>query len=225
MDYTKLSYQNLSKQQRNIRKFLSWIFQSTTNIVVDSLENVPESGALIVAINHLHIIDTPLGIAVFPRQAVVFVKDKWRHVLVVNWFLTNIGNAIFVGKSNPMAFNQAMTVLKSGGVLGMAPEGTRSKNGKLNKGHTGITRMSILAQAPILPMAIYGHENIWDDWKKFKRPSIYVKIGKLIIPPVINDKKSIFLEQIRDFTELAMFELASLLPAQYRGTYGEKEKL
>lgn len=225
MNYTNLDYQNWSKLQENIRKFLLWIFQSTTNIVVDGLENVPESGAVIVAINHLHIIDTPLGITLLPRRVVVFAKEKWRQIPIVSWFLVNVGNAIFVGKSDSTAFNQAITVLKSGGMLGMAPEGTRSKNGKLDKGRSGISRMSIIASAPILPMVIYGHENIWDDWKKLKRPSICVKIGKLILPPIIPDEKSISLEHIRDFTELVMLELATLLPAQYRGSYGQKENL
>lgn len=201
---------------------LQWLFlrlihlliKCTSQLDIDGLDNVPPNGAFVVAVNHLHLIDTLLGIGILPRRAVPFVNAKWKRT-PVRLILAPLGGAIYSGKSDAHAFRQALIVLRSGGVLGIAPEGTRSRTGQLSSGKPGVVRLAMEARVPILPMVMSGQERATTYWKRLRRAPIRVRIGKLIdLPANIATK-----DEIASWVIYVMVNLARLLPREYRGEY------
>ena len=183
---------------------------------VEDVEHIPETGAFVLASNHLHILDPALGLICVPRRMVGIVKDKWRRP-PFNWFLMGMSDIIFVGNSNRHALFQATRVLQAGGVAAISPEGTRSPTGALGKGHVGAAFVATRAPAPVLPAVIYGQEHAMEYWKRLRRVPVYARIGTLIeLPPGKADR-----EQLEAFTEQIMMAIADLLPPAYRGIYAE----
>jgi 1-acyl-sn-glycerol-3-phosphate acyltransferase len=193
------------------------LFRCLCRIEVAGLGNIPQSEGVIIAINHLHLLDTPLGICVMPRKTVPFVNVKWRR-FPINWLLASLGGVIYVGKSDSDAYFQALRLLRNGGVLGFAPEGGRSKTGGLMVGRTGLARLAIEAPTSVLPMAMFGQEHAAQYWRRLKRVPINVCIGQALVPPSGPPTDVL----LRDFTDAVMLALAAMLPVEYRGVYAER---
>jgi 1-acyl-sn-glycerol-3-phosphate acyltransferase len=217
IDYSTLDYSSFSFPERLIRIILKLLLLVLVRIHVDGLENVPRSGSLIVAINHLHIIDVVLAGCIVPRRSVVLAKGKWQRSAFTRWLLTFGGNAIFIEDTNAHAYHQALAVLNAGGVLGIAPEGTRSLTGGLGQGLPGMAKLATQADVPILPMIMYGQEQSGKYWRRFRRVPIEVRIGPQVALPPGRPTK----EQLLIYTDYIMTVLASMLPRKYRGVYTE----
>jgi len=101
----------------------------------------------------------------------------------------------------------------------MAPEGTRSGDGRLQKGHDGMTFIALRADAPILPMAITGGEHFWANLSRLRRTSIKVVIGQTFRFSV--GQKKFGRTVMGKITEEGMYQLASLLPPERRGVYSD----
>jgi 1-acyl-sn-glycerol-3-phosphate acyltransferase len=186
-NYRLIDYDRFSTSQSLYRWVSRGIFAVIAKMDVMGTENTPRRGRCIVAINHLHLLDTPIGVTFLPRRVVVFVKSKYKRVPIVGFFLRSVCDAIFAGPSDQSAYSSAVDVLSSGGVLGTSPEGTRSKTGQLAKGHTGIARLAFETQSPTLPMAIYGQEQCTAYWRTLRRVPVFVRIGVPIGPSHITD--------------------------------------
>lgn len=220
IDYASLDYSRWTPLQRFLQRLLRLIVRLTMRVRVEGLERFPPEGPLIVAPNHIHLFDVPLLFCYLPRRTVVFVADKWQRVPVVNWLLEYVGNGIWVRRGEPdrKALTAALQVLRAGGVLGLAPEGTRSRTGGLQPGKTGIAYLATRAPAPILPVALFGQEKAVQCWRRLRRPEVTVRFGELIHLPPGKHKTS----QLEAYTEEVMIALARLLPPEYRGVYAEK---
>ena len=129
---------------------------------------------------------------------------------VINWPCFQLTKT-----SDQDAFLRALTVLRSGGVLAMAPEGTRSRSGGLGKGRTGMIRLAIQAHAPILPMAMYGQDQVMRSCRRLRRAPIHVHIGQPIDLPADVTHPG----QVRALADEVMAKLAALLPSEYQGEY------
>jgi 1-acyl-sn-glycerol-3-phosphate acyltransferase len=101
--------------------------------------------------------------------------------------------------------------LKGGGVLGVAPEGTRSKTGQLIQGRSGVAFIATRADVPIVPAALWGTEKIM----KRPRPHVYARFGKPFRLPEGRAKG----DQLDAYTERIMCAIAALLPESYHGVY------
>jgi 1-acyl-sn-glycerol-3-phosphate acyltransferase len=113
------------------------------------------------------------------------------------------------GERDAWAFDHAMEVLSRGLVLGMFPEGTRSKGHGLRPAKTGAARLAIGSGAPILPVALFGTQTLF---KKFPTKSlIHVRFGELVHP--FPNETALAL------TDRVMFEMARMLPPSARGAY------
>ena len=218
IDYGSLDYQRWTPLQRIVHwiiRFLVWLL---TKVTIEGLENVPAQGGFVLAVNHLDYLDAPIIFAKMPRRMVVFAADKWAKTPFSGWILSHVGTAIYVDRGAPdrKALAAALTVLKAGGALAMAPEGTRSPTGGLTEGHTGVAYLSTRSAAPILPMVAYGQEQSDLYWKRLRRVPVCIRIGPLIHLPAEKART----EQLHQYTEQLMLTLASMLPEQYRGVYG-----
>ncbi len=177
-------------------------------------------GPLLVVTNHLHWLDPPIVFAILPLRTTVFAGEKWGVHPIFGPLFRAIGNAIFVnrGEVDRQALGKALAVLNAGGVLGIAPEGTRSRAGVLQRGRSGTAYLASRTGAPILPIGISGQEKAFRSLLRLRRPTIRVVVGEpFTLPGTPNRVKG---DQLDAYTEQIMRRLAELLPPEYRGVYG-----
>ena len=194
----------------------------STFLDVDSSEvaRIPMEGPLIISTNHINSLDAPVGFShLHPRPMTAFVKaETWD-----NWFMKFLFNAwdaipIKRGEVDFDAFRMAEEALKQKKIVIVAPEGTRSKHGRLNQGYPGIALLAIRSGAPILPVVFYGNENI-KDLRIGKRTKMVIKVGE---PYMIQlNGRSLDRESRKQLTDEVMYEIARILPEENRGVYSD----
>jgi 1-acyl-sn-glycerol-3-phosphate acyltransferase len=205
---------------RALRAVTAWIMRLLYRWDVRGLENAPASGATIIVVNHLHLLD-PFAVApYFTRQIVTLATDKWKRNLLVRTILRWAG-VIFVkrGEVDREALKDCLEVLKAGNVLAIAPEGTRSRRRGLQQGKPGVSYLAMRSNAVIVPVVYWGIERL-REWAPWRRPLVHVVIGKPFRLPKTEGKVST--DQLEELTELVMLELGRLLPESYRGIYTER---
>lgn len=200
-----------------VRAIVKVLFGVLSDWRVSGLENVPECGPYLVISNHLSAFDAPLIMATLPAPVTVFAASTHRHDLVIGEVMTRLG-AIWVrrGEVDRQALRSAIQVLEAGGIVGMAPEGTRSKTGALQPGKIGAAYMATRAGVPLLPLALVGTETIAPQLKRLRRPSLMVTIGRPFRLPTTGRVGPPELDQ---YTDQIMRTLAAMLPEKYRGVY------
>jgi 1-acyl-sn-glycerol-3-phosphate acyltransferase len=153
-------------------RLLKWLIVFVVRVVyrpeVRGLEHVPAQGAVILASNHLSFIDSVLIPLVVPRRVVFLAKAEYftgrgPKGWLMRRFFTAIG-AVPVQRGNGRAARQsldtALSVLTSGGAFGIYPEGTRSRDGLLHRGHVGVARLALTSKAPVVPVGIIGTDKL-----------------------------------------------------------------
>src|SRR3984885_9192020 len=131
---------------------------------VEGLEYVPQSGPVILASNHLAVMDSFYLPLVVRRRITFLAKSEYFTGTGIKgwlsrWFFTSVGQVPIDrtdADSAQAALNTAKRVLDRGKVLGMYPEGTRSPDGRLYKGKTGLARLALQTQVPVIPVAMIG---------------------------------------------------------------------
>lgn len=197
----------------------SALFNAICRVETEGQSNIPETGPLIMASNHLHLFDPPLVLAAMPyREVTVLAAEKWAETWPVNWLLKSI-EAIFVyrGEVDREALNKCLAVLEKDGILGLAPEGTRSRSGTMQRAKPGIAYLATKADVPILPLGISGPNQIFAEWKRLRRPRIVVRFGQLFkLQPVHGRHKG---EQLQARSDEVMRRIAALVNEDLRGVY------
>lgn len=197
------------------------LFRLLCRIEAHGWSNVPEKGPFIIATNHLQFFDPPLLIAGFPyREVTPLAAEKWEDSWPISWLLKSVG-AIFVrrGEVDRGALDKCLAVLQGGGILGLAPEGTRSPIGKMQRGKPGIAYIATKGAAPILPVGVSGQENLVAEWKRLRRPHIVVRVGEpFTLQPVEGRQKG---RQLQARTDEVMRRIAVLVSEELRGTYSD----
>jgi 1-acyl-sn-glycerol-3-phosphate acyltransferase len=135
---------------------------------VKGLENVPRTGPLIVVCNHLSFVDSVFLPLMIDRQMAFLAKsDYFTGKGIKGWFIrffmTSAGQLPIDrsgGKASEASLNAGLQVLAEGGVLAIYPEGTRSPDGRMYRGRTGVARMILEAQVPVIPAAVIGTEKV-----------------------------------------------------------------
>ncbi len=185
---------------------------------VSGLENVPERGPYLVIANHLGIFDSPLIMATLPTPITVFAASTHRHDFFIGELMNQLG-AIWVrrGEVDRHALRAAIDVLQAGCVVGLAPEGTRSKTGALQEGKVGAAYLATRANVPLLPVVVTGTEKFIPTLKRLQRPVLTVVIGKPFRLPASGHAGA---AELQLYTEQIMRVLAGMLPDKYRGVYG-----
>lgn len=205
---------------RMIQRILWALARLLTRLDVAGIENVPLTGPVVIAPNHIHALDIPLVGMVTPRRTTVFAADKWRGKLG-GWVLERLTHVIYVarGEADRNALNEALAVLRAGGTMAVAPEGTRSRTGGLQQGKHGAVYLASRTGAVIVPVAAWGHETALTAWRHLNRPVVHVRIGTPIHLPA-NAKRARTAE-LHAYTDTLMHTLAAMLPPAYRGVYAE----
>ena len=183
-----------------------------------AISNLPLRGPLIVATNHVNFLEMPiLYLYLKPRQLTGVVKmENWRNPLIR--YLAHIWKAIPIRRFSvdSQAFRKAIRALDSGCFLGIAPEGTRSHDGRLGPASAGIIVIAAVSGVPIVPVVHVGGEKIWRNLLELKRTKLVLRVG---------DQMRFTREHIANRSSRAkaldvlMRSLADLLPHEKRGHY------
>lgn len=205
---------------RAIRAVIGLLLKVLARVDVEGLGNIPKRGPYLLVTNHLHWLDSPLMMTILPHRANVFAADKWAGHWLIGPLMKSV-NAIFVnrGEVDRKALRAALAILSAGGMLGMAPEGTRSKTGGLQHGRSGAAYLAYHARAPLLPVVCSGQERVVSSLFRLRRARVRVVIGRPFDPPAIQTK--VTMAQLDAFTQDIMYRLAAMLPPEYRGEYAD----
>jgi len=195
------------------------IFKITCKIDAAELVKIPDQGPLIIISNHINFLEVPVLFSLlYPRPVLGIAKEEtWKNPLLGPLF--NLWELIPIkrGEVDLSAMQKASQALQTGKIIAFAPEGTRSKTGQLQEGRPGTLLLALKSQAPILPVAHYGGESFWGNFKKFKRTPFHVRVGQpfrlanLPTPPPRDVRTAAMTEM--------MIRLAELLPPAYHGIY------
>lgn len=199
---------------------------------VEGLENIPTEGPAILASNHLSFSDSIFLPLVCPRKITFLAKDAYFNTPgIKGWFqklfFTAVGQVPIDrsgGSASEAALQTGLRVLSEGKLLGIYPEGTRSPDGKLYRGKTGVARMALEAEVPVIPVAMIDTEKIQPIGSKVPRVMrVGVKIGKPLdfsrYAGMENDR---FV--LRSMTDELMYELMDLSGQEYVDMYAAKAK-
>jgi len=209
------------RKQRTVKYFLLTLLKIVARVDVQGMENLPD-GPFIGVVNHLSSFDTLTGIAVGPiRQATTFAAIEHRSDPIGGWVLDQLG-VIWVrrGEADRDAIKLALEEIKSGTLMAMAIEGTRSRTGGLQAGKTGPAFLASRTNVPLLPAAIWGTEKIVSNLKRLRRSEVHVRFGQ----PFYLPEGRANTEQLEAYTDQVMLQIAAMLPPQYRGVYTERVK-
>jgi 1-acyl-sn-glycerol-3-phosphate acyltransferase len=210
-----------------LRGLIRFVFNAIARFEIRGYENVPQSGAFVLAVNHIGILDIAMFHYVFDRYDMFIpVGEKWEKTGWVRW-LARYLNFLFVDRFNPdlKALRKMIALMDAGNSLVIAPEGTRSKTGALIEGKPGVAYLAARSGFPVVPVAITGTEDrvIFGNLKRFRKSSITLSAGKPFqIPPLPRENRE---EALKTYTDEIMCQIAALLPERYRGVYSEHPRL
>lgn len=199
---------------------------------ITGLDNIPNTGGAVVASNHLAVVDSFFLPTHAKRRIVFLAKSEYFTEpgikgTLKKWFFTGTGQYPVDrsgGSAGQAALNTGVRLLREGRLLGVYPEGTRSPDGRLHKGKTGIARMALEARVPVVPVAMIGTDKVNPIGSKMWWPKrIRIHIGKPLdfsrYDGLAGDR---FIE--RSITDEVMYALMELSGQEYVDIYAARAK-
>src|SRR4030066_2298238 len=196
------------------------ILRLIARITVYGLENVPSETASYIGVStHIGRLDPAIVYYMLKRRDIILLvaekykEHKWSRLLA------EAVNGIFVDRFNAdlNAMRELLRRLKRGGVVVLAPEGTRSPSSSLIQGWDGASYIAAKVGLPILPVGLTGSSDneVVERLKHFKRLQVVIRVGPTFtLPPLENKTRDV---QLAGFTEEIMCRIAAELPEPYRG--------
>ena len=206
-----------------VRRLLNALARLITGAILkvdaEQLDRLPLYGPLLIIVNHVNFLELP---TIYPRirsdLGIGFSKvENWANpiyrLLFNNWDVIPIDrDAIDV-----TAMRKGFEALDQGRILFITPEGTRSHDGQLQQGKPGVVMMALHNGAPVWPVACYGGEAFSDNLKRLRRTEYHIVVGDPFL--VVTDGARVTGEVRQRITDEMMYQIAALLPPQYRGFY------
>ncbi|HTU36588.1 MAG TPA: lysophospholipid acyltransferase family protein [Acidimicrobiales bacterium] len=212
-----------------LKAVLTPIFLVLFRVKVEGREHIPKHGAAVLAANHQSFCDSFFIPLVVARRVTYLAKAEYFDSWKTAWFFRAAGQIPIRrggGSVSERALETARAdVLGQGRLLGLYPEGTRSLDGYVHKGRTGVTRLSRECGVPVIPVGVLGTEEVQPVNSKFMRPfkTVTIRFG----PPMQMDPpedpahplENHDHTQCRDFTDRLMHEIAQLSDRPYVNEY------
>ncbi|MBW4662710.1 MAG: 1-acyl-sn-glycerol-3-phosphate acyltransferase [Chroococcus sp. CMT-3BRIN-NPC107] len=156
-------------------------------------ENVPKSGSLVVVSNHASYFDPPLLSCAVGRPVAYMAKEELFKIPVLGKAIKLYGAyPVSRGASDRSAIRSALQSLENGWATGVFLEGTRTPDGKINDPKIGAALIAAKAQAPILPVSLWGTQGVLIKGSAIVRPvPITIRIGKVIAPPASTNRQQL----------------------------------
>ena len=209
----------MSLSHRLIVVSLKAITSLICRIDASELERVPPHGPLIIYTNHVNILEIPIFFTrVQPRKAHgMLLAELWSSP-ILRWML-EVTDTIpsHRAEADVTAIRKGLEVLVKGDILVIAPEGTRSHDGKLQPAHAGVVLLALHSHAPLIPVAFYGAERYKENLRSLKRTDFHLRVGK---PFRLDNRGEKVTRVVREkMLDELMYQLAVVLPPEYRGDY------
>jgi 1-acyl-sn-glycerol-3-phosphate acyltransferase len=186
----------------------------------EQLKKVPTKGPLLLVTNHINFLEIPVVYShLRPRPLAGLAKvESWDNPFV--GFLFNLWGGIPVrrGETDLIAFRKSLHALQRGYLVVIAPEGTRSHHGHLQRGHPGVVPLALRSDAPLLPLVFYGGETLKQNLSRLRRTPFHIVVGD---PFFVQASGRITRDVRQTITDEIMYQLAALLPPAYRGVYSD----
>jgi 1-acyl-sn-glycerol-3-phosphate acyltransferase len=204
-------------------RFVVAFFRLLTSLIcrIDDQElgKVPFQGPVIVYTNHINLVEIPIIYTRLQPRKVrgMLLAERWKTPLL-KWAL-DVAGAIPLhrGEADIDAIHTGLKTLAQGKLLIIAPEGTRSHDGKLQVAHPGVVLLALHSMATLVPVGYYGAERYIENLKKMRRTDFHMRVGQ---PFRLNAHGERVSHQVRrKMLDELMYRLAEVLPAQYRGVY------
>ncbi|MGH8982631.1 MAG: lysophospholipid acyltransferase family protein [Acidimicrobiia bacterium] len=210
-----------------IKVVLTPILWVAYRVHVEGRENIPQQGPVILAANHRSFMDSIFLPLVMRRRVTFVAKAEYFDSRKTAWFFRGVGQIPIRregGSASERALASATEVLERGCVFGIYPEGTRTRDGYLHRGHTGVARLALRTGAPIVPVGMIGTDEIQATDAKlprfFRRVTIRFGSPVPLGHYVGREDERIVLRQI---TDEVMFDIQQLAGYEYHDTYATKK--
>jgi len=206
-----------------VKRTIGPVLRYFYRIRVEGLENVPASGPAILASNHVSFCDSIFLPLVLRRRITFVAKAEYFDNPRTAWFFRAVGQIPISregGSASERALDAARQVLARGELFGIYPEGTRSPDGRLYRGHTGVARLALQTGAPVLAVAMIGTREVQRIGQavpnvfrtvtvRFSEPMDFSRYARPAADPLV----------LRQITDEIMFELRALSGQEYVDRY------
>jgi 1-acyl-sn-glycerol-3-phosphate acyltransferase len=190
-------------------------------------DNLPTQGSLVITANHAGRLEVLLVFYLLNRQDIILIiAEKYRKSAFWRWFARRV-DGIFIDRfgADFAALREVLKRLRNGGVLAIAPEGTRSRTGVLLEARPGAAYIAAKSGVTIVPVGATGtwDQEVLNNIKHFRRTKVRIRVGKPYTLPAL--KPATRDAQLQQYTEEIMCQIAALLPEELRGFYAEHPRL
>jgi 1-acyl-sn-glycerol-3-phosphate acyltransferase len=212
---------------RVIKAGLGALMNRAYDIKIEGLEHLPQVGPGIVAANHISFLDSLFIPLVIPRRVTYLAKAEYWDSWKTRWFFDLVGQ-IPVRRDDSAkalaALEAGSRVLNKGGLLGIYPEGTRSPDGSLYRGKTGVARMALECNVPVIPVGLVGTREIMPKDAKLPhmRGDVTLRFGEPL--RISKDGSGDGPMALRAFVDALMYEIRELSGQDYRDEYAGKKR-
>jgi 1-acyl-sn-glycerol-3-phosphate acyltransferase len=210
-----------------LKAVLTPILRTIVRVKVEGRDRVPKRGAVILAANHRSFLDSLFIPLVVHRRVTFVAKADYFDDPKTAWFFRGVGQIPIRregGSASERALESAAEVLKTGGVFGIYPEGTRTRDGLLHRGHTGVARLALRCNVPVVPVGLIGTDDVQPVDSKlpkfFRR--VTIRFGDPIEPERYAGREHDHLA-LRELTDELMYEICQLSGYEYVDTYATKK--
>ena len=209
-----------------LKAVLTPVLRFFFRVRVEGLAHLPADGAAILASNHASFSDSIFLPMVLRRRVTFVAKAEYFEDPKTAWFFRAVGQIPIKregGSASERALASAREVLAGGGLFGIYPEGTRSPDGRLYKGHTGVARLALKSGAPVVAVAMVGTREAQPIGQV--KPNFFSPIGIKFSRPMHFDKYADRADDprvLRQITDEIMFELRAQSGQEYVDRYAKR---
>ena len=213
---------------RLLKAVLGPLLRLLFKVRVEGLDNVPASGPVILASNHVSFSDSIFLPMVLKRRVTFVAKAEYFEQRKTAWFFRATGQIPVKrggGPASARALEAAKEVLDAGDVFAIYPEGTRSPDGRLYKGRTGVARLALDANCPVLAVAMIGTREAQPIGQV--KPNFFMPITIKFSTPMQFDRYKARRDDpltLRSITDEIMFELSQMSGQVYVNEYAPKKQ-
>lgn len=213
--------------QDRLRKVAAPVARRLWKLRAEGFDKIPTTGPAVLCPNHISFLDSVFLMLLVPRRISFVGKaeymDSWKtkHLFPMLGMIPIDRSG---GKKSMVALDAAEEVLQRGELMGIFPEGTRSRDGYLYKGHTGAARLAVKVGCPIIPIGIVGTDDIQPPDAKMPKPfrSATISVGRPIRTDRYRDRSDQHFA-FRQIIDEVMFEIRELTGQEYRNVYATKK--
>jgi 1-acyl-sn-glycerol-3-phosphate acyltransferase len=202
---------------------LTPVVRLAERVRVEGRDHLPQWGAVILAANHRSFVDSIFIPLVVPRRVTFVAKAEYFDDPKTAWFFKSCGQIPITrdgGSASERALASATQVLRAGKVFAIYPEGTRTRDGCLHRGHTGVARLALRCNVPIVPIGLVGTDEVQPIDARF--PTVFrdvtVRFGEPIEPARYAGREHDHMA-LRELTDEVMYEIGQLSGYEYVDTY------